>query len=83
MREGLGVVAEGGARVRVDLLRVEPDVVSEGEQPLERLARLVELPGAGEGFDRPEAADAVITSVRRAVPPPVVKVVSRTLVPGR
>src|SRR5438105_9192471 len=54
--EGLGEVPQEAAGLGVVLLREQPDVVSEVEQPLEELARLLQPALEREGVREPEGA---------------------------
>src|SRR5207253_239157 len=63
--EGLREVAQLAAGDRVELLREQPDVVPEVEEPLEQLARLVLLPLQRKHLDEPERAREEHTLPRR------------------
>src|SRR4051794_3806326 len=56
VRQPLREVAEERARLRVDLLGVEPDVVPQRDQRVHRLARLVEAAEPRERLHEPERA---------------------------
>ena len=65
MREGLREVADESLALRVVLLRDQPEVVAEGEQPLVELHGLVEPPLPREHRDEPERAGEEDALARR------------------
>ena len=58
VRERLREIPERRPGLRVDLLRIEPNVVRVAEQSFEGRGRAGQIPAASAALDRPEAADA-------------------------